>query len=56
LLVRAGHAVQAAAPAAAAYVLAWLLIPEAGQDQRIISKALADKRGIALGGRHSLAS
>ena len=33
---------------AAAYVIAWLLIPEAGQDNAIISKALADKRGIAL--------
>jgi signal transduction histidine kinase len=33
---------------AAAYVLAWLLIPEAGQDHAIVSKALADKRGIAL--------
>ena len=32
----------------AAYVIAWLLIPEAGQDNAIISKALADKRGIAL--------
>ena len=32
----------------AAYVIAWLLIPEAGQDSAIISKALADKRGIAL--------
>src|SRR5215470_13319696 len=33
---------------AAAYVIAWLLIPEAGQDSAIVSKALADKRGIAL--------
>jgi signal transduction histidine kinase len=33
---------------AAAYVLAWLLIPEAGQDHAIASKALADRRGIAL--------
>jgi signal transduction histidine kinase len=32
----------------AAYVIAWLLIPEAGQDSAIVSKALADKRGIAL--------
>jgi signal transduction histidine kinase len=33
---------------AAAYVVAWLLIPAAGEDSNIASKALADRRGIAL--------
>jgi signal transduction histidine kinase len=33
---------------AAAYVLAWLLMPAAGQDRSIGSKALADRRGLAL--------
>jgi signal transduction histidine kinase len=33
---------------AAAYVVAWLLIPAAGTDATIASKALADRRGIAL--------
>jgi signal transduction histidine kinase len=34
--------------AAAAYVVAWLLIPAAGADSSIGTKALADKRGIGL--------
>jgi signal transduction histidine kinase len=33
---------------AAAYVLAWLLIPEAGSSSNIATRALADRRGIAL--------
>ncbi|HEX3389200.1 MAG TPA: PspC domain-containing protein [Streptosporangiaceae bacterium] len=33
---------------AAAYVVAWLLIPAAGTDATIASKALTDRRGIAL--------
>ena len=33
---------------AAAYVLAWLFIPMAGEDRNIASKALTDRRGIAL--------
>ena len=33
---------------AAAYVLAWLFIPMAGEDRTIASKALTDRRGIAL--------
>jgi signal transduction histidine kinase len=33
---------------AAAYVLAWLLVPAAGEDRSIGSKALADRRGLAL--------
>jgi signal transduction histidine kinase len=33
---------------AAAYVLAWLLIPEAGSSGNIATRALADRRGIAL--------
>jgi signal transduction histidine kinase len=33
---------------AAAYVLAWLLVPAAGEDISIASKALTDRRGIAL--------
>ncbi len=32
----------------AIYVLAWLFIPAAGEDGNIASRALADKRGIAL--------
>ncbi len=32
----------------AAYVLAWLLVPRAGDDSNIASKALTDRRGIAL--------
>src|SRR5260370_311764 len=31
----------------AAYVLAWLLVPRAGDDSNIASKALTDRRGIA---------
>jgi signal transduction histidine kinase len=34
--------------AAAAYVLTWLLLPVAGESTNIASRALADKRGIAL--------
>ncbi len=33
---------------AAAYVLSWLLIPESGSTGNIASRALADRRGIAL--------
>ncbi|HEY2553524.1 MAG TPA: PspC domain-containing protein [Streptosporangiaceae bacterium] len=33
---------------AAPYVLAWLLVPEKGQSSNIASKALSDKRGMAL--------
>jgi signal transduction histidine kinase len=33
---------------AAVYVLAWLLVPAAGEDSNIASRALADRRGIAL--------
>ena len=33
---------------AAVYVLAWLFIPAAGEDSNIASRALADRRGIAL--------
>jgi signal transduction histidine kinase len=33
---------------AAVYVLAWLFLPAAGEDTNIASRALADKRGIAL--------
>jgi signal transduction histidine kinase len=33
---------------AAAYVLAWLLIPESGASSNIATRALADRRGIAL--------
>jgi signal transduction histidine kinase/phage shock protein PspC (stress-responsive transcriptional regulator) len=33
---------------AAAYVLAWLLVPADGEDSNIASKALTDRRGIAL--------
>ena len=33
---------------AAAYVMAWLLIPAAGADANIAAKALTDRRGIAL--------
>ncbi|MGN6791417.1 MAG: PspC domain-containing protein [Streptosporangiaceae bacterium] len=33
---------------AAVYVLAWLFIPAAGEDGNIASRALADRRGIAL--------
>jgi signal transduction histidine kinase len=33
---------------AAAYVLAWLLVPAAGADRTIASRALRDRRGIAL--------
>lgn len=33
---------------AAAYVLAWLLMPAAGADRTIASRALRDRRGIAL--------
>jgi signal transduction histidine kinase/phage shock protein PspC (stress-responsive transcriptional regulator) len=33
---------------AAAYVVAWLLIPAEGEDGNIASRALADRRGIAL--------
>ena len=33
---------------AAAYVLAWLFIPMAGEERNIASKALTDRRGIAL--------
>jgi signal transduction histidine kinase len=33
---------------AAAYVLAWLLVPAAGEKTNIASKALTDRRGIAL--------
>ena len=33
---------------AAAYVLAWLLIPAAGQDTSIGAKAVTDRRGLAL--------
>ena len=33
---------------AAAYVLAWLLVPMEGDDTNIASKALTDRRGIAL--------
>jgi signal transduction histidine kinase len=33
---------------AAAYVLAWLLIPVSGENTGIASKALADRRGLAL--------
>jgi signal transduction histidine kinase len=33
---------------AAAYVLAWLLMPAVGEDSNIASKALTDRRGIAL--------
>ncbi len=32
----------------AAYVLAWLLIPDAGSDANIATKALADRQGITL--------
>lgn len=32
----------------AAYVLAWLLLPAAGEDSNIASKALTDRRGIAV--------
>jgi signal transduction histidine kinase len=32
----------------AAYVLAWLVVPAAGEDSNIASKALGDRRGIAL--------
>ena len=32
----------------AAYVLAWLLVPVAGENSNIASKALSDRRGIAL--------
>jgi signal transduction histidine kinase len=30
------------------YVLAWLLVPMAGEDSNIVSKAVTDRRGIAL--------
>jgi signal transduction histidine kinase len=33
---------------AAAYVAAWLLVPAVGEDSNIASKALTDRRGIAL--------
>ena len=33
---------------AAAYVLAWLLMPAAGEDSNIASQAMTDRRGIAL--------
>ena len=33
---------------AAVYVLAWLFVPATGEDSNIASRALADKRGIAL--------
>jgi signal transduction histidine kinase len=33
---------------AAVYVLAWLLVPAAGEQSNIASRALADRRGIAL--------
>jgi len=33
---------------AAVYVLAWLLVPAAGEEGNIASRALADRRGIAL--------
>ena len=33
---------------AAVYVLAWLFLPAAGEESNIASRALADKRGIAL--------
>lgn len=33
---------------AAVYVLAWLFLPAAGEDTNIASRALADRRGIAL--------
>src|SRR5262245_24987206 len=33
---------------AAVYVLGWLFIPAAGEDRNIASRAIADKRGIAL--------
>lgn len=33
---------------AAAYVMAWLLLPAAGTDSTIASRALADRRGMAL--------
>ena len=33
---------------AAAYVVAWLLIPAEGADGNIAARALADRRGIAL--------
>ena len=35
---------------AAAYVLAWLLLPMAGESTSIASKAVTDRRGIALAG------
>ncbi len=35
---------------AAAYVLAWLLLPMAGESASIASKAMTDRRGIALAG------
>jgi signal transduction histidine kinase len=35
---------------AAAYVLAWLLLPMAGESTSIASKAMTDRRGIALAG------
>jgi signal transduction histidine kinase len=33
---------------AAIYVLAWLLVPAAGEDTAIVSQAMTDRRGIAL--------
>jgi signal transduction histidine kinase len=33
---------------AAVYVLAWLLVPMAGEDNNIASRALTDRRGVAL--------
>ena len=34
-----------------AYVIAWLLVPMVGEDTNIPTKALTDRRGLALGGR-----
>ena len=49
-LVRTGFVVAALFSlfGAAAYVVAWLLIPAAGADGNIAGKALTDRRGIAL--------
>jgi signal transduction histidine kinase len=49
-LVRTGFVVAALVSlfGAAAYVVAWLLIPAEGADGTIAGKALADRRGIAL--------
>jgi signal transduction histidine kinase len=48
LRIAFGVAAMASGFGAAAYVLAWLLLPAEGSDHTIASRALTDRRGIAL--------